>query len=728
MLAICYLPQDCNSDNKYSTMYRIFNKTGQSRVSLLDRPLFLIVTVGFIWSLISINDASVIDTARNNVMSNNCTSVACSVERSETAARIIRYRDDTINPCDNFYRFACGNYKKTDKSNDYDHLISQKNDHLEKQIKKGISSNFKPYKLIDDIYKTCMNKEARGQQSLDLMKRIIKTLGNWPILEGDNWKESEFDWIDFTSNAKKAGYTINYFLDWQSLFTFRNNKFGLRYSVSMAKDYFDISMGAKTIQKKEMYADYMLEIARSLGTNNGDVIQQLKEAFEFEDKLHEIISGDFSSDINDNMTSVDINIEGLQKQWPSIDWNRFIDKTLIPFVDKNEEPILTVNSSKILTEFTKLMEKTPKRVQANYAIWKIVQYSVPYLTEEFTATRKRFQNLVGYVGIPTDDDCMKTVKSYTRFAIVHYYLDQHKSSRETIKQMIMAFSDLIIRMINESEIWSPEAKNQGIEIIKKMPFTIGQSEKLSDPKELKKFYADAQVVENNFLQTLLNLNIFRIKKYLSVKTQLDTIPYDLFPLSTVGLPDDVQGQLRIPTTMIDSPLFNNNRPMYMNFGSSGTYLASNIAADMFYVGMNYLVGKELIVKQLDCFRHQIDDLTDELMKKNMLRKRFEEQLVVKYIGFRTSWAAYQDYVTRSGTEPTLEGLPYTQGQLFWISYAQSFCSEYLNVTEPRNIYNNQLNILEYKMMKTLSNIPEISADFKCPVGSNMNQEPKCTWW
>ncbi|XP_057327851.1 neprilysin-2-like isoform X2 [Microplitis mediator] len=566
-------------------MYRIFNKTGRSRVSLLDRPLFLIVTVGFIWSLISINDASVIDTARNNVVTNKCMSTACSVERSETAARIIRYRDDTINPCNNFYRFACGNYKKTDKSNDYDHLMSQKIVHFEKQIKEGISSDFEPYKLIDDIYKICMNKEARGQQGLDLMKRIIKTLGNWPILEADNWKESEFDWIDFSGNAKKVGYGINYFLDWHSFFTFRNNKYGLRYAVTMNPYYFDLSMGTETIEKKEMYADYMLEIARSLGANNGEVIQQLKEAFEFENKFNEIISRDISSDMNDNITGVDINIQGLQKQWPSIDWKRFIDKSLIPFVDKNEEPILTVKSSTILTEFTKLMEKTPKRVQANYAIWKLVQYSVPYLTEEFRKAQEKF-----------------------------------------------------------------------------------------------------------------------------------------YKQSKVGLPDYIDGQLLISTTMIDSPLFNYNRPMYMNFGSSGTYLASNIASDIFYVGMNYLVGKE----QLDCFRHQIDDLTDEAMKENMLRDRFDVELVTKYIGFRTSWAAYQDYVARSGTEPTLGG--YTQSQLFWISYAQSFCSEYLNVNEPRNIYYNQLNILEYKMMKILSNIPEISADFQCPVGSNLNQEPKCTWW
>lgn len=76
--------------------------------------------------------------------------------------------------------------------------------------------------------------EARGQQGLDLMKRIIKTLGNWPILEANRWKESEFNWIDFTSNAKKSGYNINYFLDWQPLYTNHSNKWTLRYSIRVS--------------------------------------------------------------------------------------------------------------------------------------------------------------------------------------------------------------------------------------------------------------------------------------------------------------------------------------------------------------------------------------------------------------------------------------------------------------------------------------------------------------
>ncbi|XP_057321270.1 neprilysin-2-like [Microplitis mediator] len=695
----------------------------QKKQSLvLKRKFFLIVSVGLVCSILPINtSAAAVDTPQNDGAANKCTGNICATERSETAARIKRYRDDTINPCDNFYRFACGNYKKTDTSNVYNHLISQKK-YLDKLIQQGISSDFKPYKLIDDIYKTCMNRDAMGQQALDLMKSIIKNLGNWPILEGSQWKESDFNWIDFSSKAKKAGYNSNYFLDWKPQYLNRNKEVTLKYSVKMTSDLFDPSMPEKTTSQKQFYSDYMVKVARLLGANDNDVAKDMEDVYDFEEKLSKI-----SVKEDPNYTEK-LDIEELQKKWKNIPWKKFVDRTLIPFLDSNEKPTLTVWNSTALTEFVKLMDKTPKRVQANYAIWKIVQYSVPYLTEEFREARKTFQKQVSYVRIRADDDCLKTVKTYAKYALLNLYLDQYKSSQESIKQMIKGFKDQMVKMMKESKTLSDEAKNKGIKIVNEMPFTIGPSNKLSDPAELEKFYADVKVDKNNFLQTLLNLNIFKVKKEFSAKVLFEINPYNTNMLSKIGLPDNVNGHLHIPMAMIPSPLFNNDRPMYINFGSSGSYIAMNIASAVSHVGINQTVGKELVDKQLDCFRHKYDDLTDETKKENMLRNRPEEDFIVQYIGLRSSWAAYQNYVTRLGTEPTLEGLPYTQEQLFWISFAQSFCLEYLNVNEPRNIYNNQLNILEYKIMKTLSNIPEISADFQCPVGSNMNKEPKCTWW
>lgn len=306
----------------------------------------------------------------------------------------------------------------------------------------------------------------------------------------------------------------------------------------MAETHFDPSMPDKTISQKQAYSDYMVKVAQLLGANVGDLMKDMKDAYDFEEQLSKINVGDHPYE------TANFTIAELQKQWPSIEWKRFVDRTLIPYVDASEKPILTVWNSTTLTEFTQLMKKTPTRVQANYAFWKIVQYSAPYLTKEFREAQKTFHKQVGYVRIPDDDDCLELAKKYAVYATQYLYLDQYKSSQALLKNMIGSVKTEMINLMKESKVLNAKDKNKGIKTITEMPFTIGPSEKLSDPKELEKFYANAQVVKDNFLQTILNLNLFKMKKDFSVKLQSEVAPYGVTRIHNTALPEVFAGRLR----------------------------------------------------------------------------------------------------------------------------------------------------------------------------------------
>lgn len=36
-------------------------------------------------------------------------------------------------------------------------------------------------------------------------------------MDGDKWKEADFDWMNFSGESKKSGYPINYFVDFEAL-------------------------------------------------------------------------------------------------------------------------------------------------------------------------------------------------------------------------------------------------------------------------------------------------------------------------------------------------------------------------------------------------------------------------------------------------------------------------------------------------------------------------------
>ena len=79
-------------------------------------------------------------------------------------------------------------------------------------------------------------------------------------------------------------------------------------------------------------------------------------------------------------------VADLSRVYPSIPWLEYMNKILAPFVHVDEREVVNVKEPKFVTELERLLAVTPRRVQANYALWRVVRDSVDYLNEEI---RKR---------------------------------------------------------------------------------------------------------------------------------------------------------------------------------------------------------------------------------------------------------------------------------------------------------------------------------------------------
>ena len=52
--------------------------------------------------------------------------------------------------------------------------------------------------------------EERGLQPL---QDILKEFGGWPVVVGDSWEESSFEWTEVIYKFRRVGYSIDYFVD-----------------------------------------------------------------------------------------------------------------------------------------------------------------------------------------------------------------------------------------------------------------------------------------------------------------------------------------------------------------------------------------------------------------------------------------------------------------------------------------------------------------------------------
>lgn len=114
-------------------------------------------------------------------------------------------------------------------------------------------------------------------------------------------------------------------------------------------------------------------------------------------------------------------LTALSRKSPSIPWKEYFNRLLPSPITVEEDEVVLVSDPDYFVRLERLLAKTPKRVQANYLIWRPIKFSKPYLNHRWSSDR-----------------CCKTAFTYFPSVIGAMYVKQHFSekAREEATEMV----------------------------------------------------------------------------------------------------------------------------------------------------------------------------------------------------------------------------------------------------------------------------------------------------
>lgn len=98
-------------------------------------------------------------------------------------------------------------------------------------------------------------------------------------------------------------------------------------------------------------------------------------------------------------------------------------------------------------------------------------------------------------------------------------------------------------------------------------------------------------------------------------------------------------------------------------------------------------------------------------------------------GVKLAFAAFQKHFIHDKHVELIIGLEkFTSQQLFFLSFAQAFCSVERPVKMKSKVETDEHALSKFRVIGPLRNMPEFAETWKCLSNSPMNPERKCTVW
>jgi len=688
----------------------------------------------------------------------------------KAAANLINSMDESINPCDDFFQFACGQFMEQttipDHKSDYG-TFAKVAETLEVRLRRIFESKSDPtepkaYANVRGLYQSCMDTEAIKKSSEKELKAIIESLGGWPVLDGTR-VDKNFKWLEKSFDAWEKGFNFEGLI---AIDVVTDQKDATKRILEIDQPNLGLSreylMEGKDAKSVKAYLNYMVDIAALLGADRALAEKDMAEALDLELQVAEI---SLPKEERRNKTALYnlIPVKDLSALYP-LPWLSQLNRIV---ADLQEEESVNVAVPEYLTKLKGILTNASPRAIANLLMWRHVQFAVDFLPEEAGAIKLEFDKVIHGKGSksPRWEQCAKKTagvdgngeaeEDYFFYlaegsltnAVGSMYAKVHfpESKKEIIDDIVQKIRTEFRVMLQEVDWMDDDTRERALKKADLIKSHIAYSKEILDSTVLDDYYKGLTLKKSSgYLRNILLLKQW-INAYYSKEFRLRRDPQSWKTHGGAAIANAYyeaeENSINFPAGFLDGVFFQEDRPLYMNYGSIGVVVGHEIThgfddsgsqSDAYGVLVDWWEPetKKLYVEKTQCVIDQFSNFTVEVLGEtlNLNGINTQGENVADLGGVKEAIRTYEKIVERWGEEPRLPGLSYSPRQLFWVSYARNWCSVRREAALKNQVLTDPHAPARFRINGPLANMQKFSEDWSCPLGSPMNPVKKCEVW
>ncbi|XP_070330266.1 membrane metallo-endopeptidase-like 1 isoform X2 [Odocoileus virginianus] len=681
-----------------------------------------------------------------------CTTPGCVM----AAARILQNMDPSMEPCDDFYQYACGGWLRR-------HVIPETNsrysvfdilrDELEiilKAVLENSTTKDRPaVQKAKVLYRSCMNESEIEKRDSQPLLNILEVVGGWPVAM-DKWNKSVGpQWeLEQQLAVMNAQFNRRVLID---LFIWNDDQNSSRHIIYIdqptlgmpSREYYFKEGNNQKV--REAYLQFMVSVATmlradlNLPENNNLVQEDMAQATAPQEERHDVTALYHRMDL-----------EQLQNRFglKGFNWTLFIQSVLSSVkINLLPDEEVVVYGIPYLQNLEGIIDVYSPRTMQNYLIWRLVLDRISSLSQRFKEARASYRKAL--YGTTVEEvrwrECVSYVNSNMESALGSLYVKEAfpGDSKDVVKELIDKVRAVFVDTLDELSWMDESSKKKAQEKAMNIREQIGYPDYILEEanKHLDEEYSNLNFSEHLYFENgLQNLKAGAQRSLKKLREKVDQNLWIIGAAVVNAFYSPNRNQIVFPAGILQPPFFSKEQPQALNFGGIGMVIGHEITHGFDDNGRNFDKNGNMLDwwsnfsaqhfrEQSECMVYQYGnyswDLADD---QNVNGFSTLGENIADNGGVRQAYKAYLKWVAEGGKDQQLPGLELTYQQLFFINYAQVWCGSYRPEFAIQSIKTDVHSPLKYRVLGSLQNLDAFADAFHCTKGSPMNPKVRCRVW